>query len=193
MSVVKNILKKFIGKENLIKFRHSQTLKNVGEDNKIDKIKSALCCFFKVKIYDENTKGKSLKKLLSNLEIEEIEKDRLFYYYIDIFKTNLTTDIVLGNFSVDYSYILNNSLNDLKRKINKSDENFYNNIIDTIDGIEIYIDNILKKVDNEKITDNIKRIKEYKANSFHEALQRILFFNSLLWQTNFERKLNRTW
>lgn len=193
MSVVKNTLKKVIGKKNLAKFRYSKNINNVTEDSKIEKIKSVIKTFPKVKIYDDNTKGKALKKLLSNLEIENIEKDKLFYYYIDIFKTNLTTDIVLGNFSVDYSYILNNSLNDLKRKINKSDENFYNNIIDTIDGIEIYIDNILKKVDNEKITDNIKRIKEYKANSFHEALQRILFFNSLLWQTNFERKLNRAW
>ena len=46
------------------------------------------------------------------------------------------------------------------------------------------IDRITNKITNEKIIKNISNIKNEKANTLYEALQRILFINMVLWQTN---------
>ena len=60
-------------------------------------------------------------------------------------------------------------------------------IINTIESIENLIDRttyyLEEKNSKEAIIKNIRNIKNKKCTTFYEALQRILFFNQLLWQT----------
>jgi formate C-acetyltransferase len=64
----------------------------------------------------------------------------------------------------------------------------------TLEGIEILIDRIIvelnrsNRIDRDKYIKFFDRIKSSPVSSFEESLQRILFFNQLLWQTG--HKLN---
>ena len=160
--------------------------------SKVEKISKStrIKYLMKVKIYNKKYMGASIKKLFSKINLMQISKDDLFYYNIDMLKTIYEKNRKISNLTVDYSKVLENSLEDYKELIqkNKIYKNFYNNEIDVIDGINILIDKITKKLENmgcnKNILKNIKNIKNKKTDSFYEALQRILFFNQLLWQTN---------
>lgn len=79
-----------------------------------------------------------------------------FYYTIDEGIVVKTKGQIIGNIPVDYSYILNHEISDS----------------------ELYpaISRYIKKIDNPKI-------KLSKPETLQEALQAILFWNSLLWQS----------
>ena len=77
---------------------------------------------------------------------------------------------------VDYEKFLEKSL----KEYEKETSNEYN---DCINAIKNFIDREVKLVNNEKIKQNLEGIKFKSANSFQEALQRILCLNQLLWQT----------
>ena len=114
-SKIKMYIKKFLGKKGASYFKHLKNVKNkfYEKDNKIvGIIKSAK----NIKVYYDKNKGIELKKLLKNIKIDNISGNCKFYYYIDFFKTVCCPNIVIGNLCLDYSIILNNSLEDLKIK-----------------------------------------------------------------------------
>lgn len=133
-------------------------------------------------------KGAQVRKLFNKVKIEINEKDR-FVYNIDIFKTIHRDNRIMDNVTVDYSKVLNSSLNEMK-KINENmkDCDYKNGQKELLIGIEEYIDRECKEIeksnreDKEKIIKYLKNIKDKKADSFEESIQRILFFNQLLWQ-----------
>ncbi len=188
---MKELIQKILGKRLFDKLYFSRQICNklYRKDKSLYIIKLAKC-FFITKVYKEKEKGKSLKKLFSKVSLDEYSKNDKFYYSLDVLKTVYRENMILGNITVDYSKILNNSLLDLKKLVenNKVEEKFYENELETIEGIEILIDRIIKFLTNhnvdEKIIENFKNIKQGNAKSFYEALQRILFFNQLLWQTS---------
>ena len=144
----------------------------------------------KLNYIGSKNQGKSIKELFCNVKIGDISKDEHFYYYIDINKSVYDKNSKIGNLAIDYEKILNNSLEDYRNKIisNKKDDIFCNDELNVIDGIEILIDKITNKIsindENKIIVENIKNIKNNKTKTFYESLQRILFFNQLIWQTN---------
>ncbi len=181
---IKNIIKKCLGKRVQIKLNYYRKLYRNDSRKSLKK-------FLKIKLYKSKNIAKSIKKLLSNVQLSDLEPNNKFYYSIDIFKI---IDTNIENLSIDYNRILNYSLKDYKEKLkaNIIDEKFYKDEINTIESIEFLIDRTVKKLQDDKcdenIINNIKNIKDKKANSLYEALQRILFFNQLLWQTS--HKLN---
>ena len=98
-----------------------------------------------------------------------------FYYYLDnkVYAKISENEWLVGNLSVDYSLIINNSLDDLKKKY--PDNKF-------VDLLILENSKILNIVDND-IKFMFENMKTKKAESLKDALQRILFANQLLWQT----------
>lgn len=133
-----------------------------------------------------NPKSYQSKELFKKIEIT-IPSDG-FITSIDEFKTLNRKGLVMDNISVDYSLILNNSLNDLKLKYDDSSE-FGQQQIEFLEAVELLIDRFVEKIkssdrlDKEEFIQYFEDIKTKRANSFKESLQRILFFNQMFWQT----------
>ena len=135
------------------------------------------------------SKGEQIKRLLSKCNIN-INKEG-FIYNIDSYKVLNNKKRILDNFTIDYSIILDNSLEDLINKVKLINNiDYRNNALDVLEGINIILDKEInklsdsKRLDKEKYLGYLSNIKNGKCKSFEEALQRILFFNQLLWQTN---------
>ena len=134
-------------------------------------------------------KGAQIKNLFRKIDID-IPKDG-FIFFLDEFK-NLSEDgHIIDNISVDYSRILKYSITDYKELNLNSDyfDDYNKNQTDMLGGIELFISNIIKELENSQRDDKEKYIQFFEniidksAEHFEEALQRILFFNQLLWQT----------
>lgn len=131
----------------------------------------------------KDSKGIQIKNLFSKIDINI--PDSNFIFTIDEFKTVNYKHRIADNLSIDYSKVLDSSLNDLKELYKGSDEYSLNQMA-TIESIEILIDRIVENLKSSNRKDFIpyfENIKTKKVTSFKEALQRILFFNQLLWQT----------
>lgn len=134
----------------------------------------------------KDSKGIQIKNLFSKVDIN-IPSDN-FIFTIDEFKTVNYKHRIADNLSLDYSKVLNTSLNDLKEKYKDFDD-YSLNQMNAVEGIEILIDrtitgiNASDRKDKDEYINYFNNIKTKKATTFKEALQRILFFNQLLWQT----------
>lgn len=134
------------------------------------------------------TKGEQERKVLNKARIEINEYDK-FVYNIDIFTTVHRDSRMIENVTIDYSKVLNQSLKDMKKTNEMLDDcDYKKNQKELLIGIEEYIDRECKYIeksnrkDKEKTIEYLQNIKEKKAVSFEESIQRILFFNQLLWQ-----------
>ena len=142
-------------------------------------------------------KGLQIKNLLRKVEID-ISGDG-FIFFLDELK-NLNFDgKVLEGITIDYSKILNNSIYDFNEiyfhpKAGRGfardlSSDFNKNQLDMLDGIELLIYEISKKLRNSnhehraKLSRYFEDMIDKPARHFEEALQRILFYNQLLWQT----------
>ena len=190
MSKIKKILKILLGKNLIKKLSYAKYLykKYKGKRDRIPLIK----CIFKTKIIKKDKKTKQIDKLLQTVEIGKVNKNDKFYYYIDIFKKMYEENNNMGNLTIDYSKILNNSLEDYKTIVKekcKDNKEFAKSKIELIQSIEKYIDRVIEKITDKNIVNNLERIKNAKSESFYESLQRILFFNQLMWQSEVEEQI----
>ena len=142
-------------------------------------------------------KGLQIKNLFRKVEIV-IPEDG-FIYFLDELK-NLNFDgKILNGVTVDYSKILNASIYDYNEIYfhprgsrgfaRDLSSDFNKDQLDMLDGIELLIYEISKKL---RVSNHSQRAKfaryfedmiDKKAEHLEEAMQRILFFNQLLWQT----------
>lgn len=152
--------------------------------------KSAMIClknFYNIYTPSINkSKSSQIIDLFNKLEINIPDNGLIFS--LDEFKRLSVKNNVIGNISMDYSIILDYSLQDLKLKYGNSNE-FSQSELEVIESIELLLNKIVdelkssNRVDKEEYIVYFNNIKNKKANSFKEALQRILFFNQLMWQT----------
>lgn len=181
--IVSHVSKTFLAYMILV-YRYKRKYKNIFKTG-IFAIKAAF------KFYAPNkkmSKGKQIRKIFNKVEIQISENGR-FIYNIDIFKTTHRDGRILDNITIDYSKILNTSLENMKENNEKMpDCDYKSSQAEVLMGIEEYIDRECKALeksnrnDKEKIIKYLKNIKTDKAESFEEALQRILFYNQMLWQ-----------
>lgn len=147
-----------------------------------------------IHMYNPNKKklkGRQNRDLFKKVNIN-FENDSRFAYNIDVYKVRFRKNRenrIIDNNTIDYSKILNYSLNDMKEKNQKmKNEKYRNNQKELLIGIEEYIDRECKCIkesnfsNKKKIIENLQNIKDKKAYSFEESIQRILFFNQLMWQ-----------
>lgn len=146
----------------------------------------------KVKFYMPSlkiSKGCQINKLFKKVNIKINEKYN-FIYNIDIYKSLNNKNVTIENLSLDYSIILSKSLNDFKEEINKMTESELKiDEMNLIESIELYIDRIISKIklskisNKEKLINYFNNIKTQSSETFEESIQRILFYNSIMWQT----------
>lgn len=188
MQVIKNFIIQHVSKTFLaymiLVYRYNRKYKNILK-TLIFSIKALFHFYVPNK---KLLKGTQIRKLFNKVKIEINEKDR-FVYNIDIFKTIHRDNRIMDNVTVDYSKVLNLSLNEMKKmNENMEDCDYKNGQRDLLIGIEEYIDRECKEIEKSNINDKkkliqyLKNIKDKKAIGFEESIQRILFFNQLLWQ-----------
>ena len=128
-------------------------------------------------IYHDKNKTNQYIKLIDNINIY-LKKDHRFIHWIDENLRMFHMDSVIGNIPPNYSLIVDNSIESLYP---------YNN--ELINAIKRYINRVIVKIKSLDYFEKEKFIKYFenmitgKANSLEEALQRILFWSSLFWQT----------
>ena len=128
-------------------------------------------------IYGDKNKNNQYIKLLDSINIDIKENNR-FVHWIDEDLRMFHLESVIGNIPPDYSLIVDNSIESLSS---------YNN--EFIDAIKKYIYRIIEQINKCNYVDKNKHISYFenmindKAYSLEEALQRILFWSSLFWQT----------
>ena len=188
---VKKVIKKVIGKNNIDRISYGKDL--YRRNKKANKNETIIETLLKTKIIkNKNIKSEQIYELFSKVAIKSLYEN--FYYYIDVYKKLYLKNMIIDNLTFDYNFILNNSLEDMKKMLenNHKNENFYKEESKLISAIEMLINRIISKLNttegNETKITHLNNIKNKKATSFVEALQRILFFNQILWQTG--HKLN---
>jgi formate C-acetyltransferase len=138
----------------------------------------------------KQSKGLQIKNLFSNVDISISNEG--FIFSLDKYKTLGNISSPINNLSLDYSKIFNSSIDEMKIKyIGKTDE-YSLNQLNALEGIEILIDRVIVELksstreDKEKYVNYFENIKNSHVSNLEEAMQRILFFNQLLWQTGHE-------
>lgn len=142
-------------------------------------------------------KGTQIKNLFRKVDIP-IPKSG-FIFFLDEFKHLSEDGHIIDNISIDYSRVLKSSVYEYNEfyfhpKAGRGfardlSSDFIKNQLDALDGIELLIYRIIKKLRNSNHKDRAKFARYFEnmidkpAEHFEEALQRILFYNQLLWQT----------
>ena len=128
-------------------------------------------------IYYNKNKTKQYIKLIDSIDID-IKENHRFVHWIYEGLRMFHMDSVIGNIPPNYSLIVDNSIDSLYP---------YNK--ELITAIYKYINRIIVKIKSLDYTGKDKHIKYFenmltgKANSLEEALQRVLFWSSLFWQS----------
>ena len=142
-------------------------------------------------------KGTQIKNLLRKVDIHIPSGG--FIFFLDEFKNLSEEGHIIDNISIDYSKVLENSI-DYYNKLyfhpkagrgfaRDLSSDYIKNQLDALDGIELFIYEIVKKIKRSNHNERAKYARYFEnmidrpAEHFEEALQRILFYNQLLWQT----------
>lgn len=136
-----------------------------------------------------NKREKQFLNLLKQIKISFVNKSR-FQHWIDEDLYFINRKSIQDATSPCYRIILENSIDSLIKNQQKH-RNQVKEINSTIlRGIKKYIEKIVNKI-NDDSDDRLQSTKNYfkrmidsKAESLEEALQRILFWSSLFWQSN---------
>lgn len=174
--------KKNINESELHQLKQNGELYKWKEDYK----KTYLTDYFKF------SKSGSITKIFDyickNVNID-IEKNERFVYFIDyVYLLDEVRGYQFGNLTPDYKTFLHNGLERMKISVpNTNFGNDYNNIIDSIETLVKRIIDTLKRTDTIYCEKKIKWFEKMindKADHFEEAVQRVLFVNQIMWQTD---------
>ena len=131
-------------------------------------------------------KNMPVGKLLKKTDIRPVE-NQSFFYTIDCFKTIRPQKKLLSNYTVDYGMIVQHSFVETRTMLNGADKDFRQSELAAIANLETYLDRCkhdTKIANKYKVQlDAITSLFERPALTFFEGLQRILFYNQMLWQT----------
>ena len=140
-----------------------------------------------VKVKGDRTIGGDTKALLSQVNIN-IDVDSHFVYSLDTHKTIAVPGNILSNFTLAYDKVVHGSFIELYEAA-KGDDEYGNEAGLVFEGVSILAGRIVEELrtsshpDKERLIAYFERLLSAPAEHFDEALQRILFFNQVLWQT----------
>ncbi|MBQ7863273.1 MAG: hypothetical protein IJ353_02275 [Lachnospiraceae bacterium] len=133
------------------------------------------------------SKAMQIGKLLKKVTICPCE-DNMFFYSLDCFKSLKGFYQVLDNYTADYKMIVNSSFEEIKRELKSSNTPFAREELIVIEAMKNYLYRCKNQKDvftkHEKALLAVETMFYRPAETFFEALQRILFYNQFLWQTN---------
>lgn len=190
MDKIKQIILK-IGSKKFIKYL---LLVNQYKNSSKSIIKTLIFAFKGLfRFYVPNTKLQreyQIEKLFNKIRIE-INENEEFVYSLDEYKTLISDARMIDNTTIDYGKVLNTSIKQLRNENSKLAESPYKKrqavVIDAIGDLidkEIRVIHKSKLKNKEEIKTYFERMKTKKVETFSEALQRILFYNQMLWQAN---------
>lgn len=140
-----------------------------------------------VKAKGARSVGADTKAILSQVNIELNNKSR-FVYFLDTTKTIAVPGNILSNFTLAYDKIIHGTFEELLSEAAGSDD--YGKEAQLVaDGVCILKDRIVEALNAsdhpnaDTLLKYFSRMLSTPAEHFDEALQRILFFNQILWQT----------
>lgn len=174
----------------IIPFVNKHRFDEKGTADLLRQIAKAYAQIHPVKTNDsKRTVGKDIRKLLETVQIE-ISADSQFVYFLDCTKTIAVPGIILGNFTLDYDKIIHGTFNELVARASGDDE-FGRETAQVAVGVEHLVQRILERLKTAPVSESMReksvgyfsRMLRAPAEHFDEALQRILFFNQILWQT----------
>lgn len=122
-------------------------------------------------VYSYKSKIDQIKKILSVAELDTSCKFG-FFYSIDDTVIPYFNHHRVDNMPFDYSVVLDNSLNELRCSNPE-----------LIDLLINYVKSVSNKLSDEEIRESMLRMIDEHPKTLRDALQRILFWNQLLWQT----------
>lgn len=125
-------------------------------------------------------------RLLDNIKIFPVNNS-VFFYSVDCFKTVGTSYRIFDNYMIDYDMVVNDHFCELLERCSVRKSAYDRNVLALLNGIQGYLARCRKLLNiackYEKQLDAMESLFNRRAETFFEALQRILFFNQLLWQT----------
>ena len=161
------------------------------QGGKFNYIKKALPVIAQLKV----VKGDGKRDISADTEalFEKVElqwdKSSSFFYWIDTKKTIAVRGNILSNFTLDYERIISGSFNNLADRAIKVGGDYGNRALHIKNAVETLKNRILKIIASEDckeanvLEEEFSALLSCPAKHFHEGLQRILFFNQILWQT----------
>lgn len=123
-----------------------------------------------------------------NINISIDEENRFVYFLDYVFLLDEVRGYQFGNITPDYASFLKYGLEGLKSETDKSE--YAKEYNATIESIEILIKRIVgyleknQSANNKRKIDWFKNMIHYGAMHFEEAIQRVLFVNQIIWQTD---------
>lgn len=124
--------------------------------------------------------------LLEHLSIVPLESN-VFFYSIDIYKGLLPFQEILNNLTIDHRMVVQSSLAEIRQKLEGRQDAFSKDEIKTVEAMRSYLSRCEQNAEIKnkygKQLEAIATLFERPAQTFFEALQRILFVNQFIWQT----------
>ena len=164
-----------------VKYKIKYLLKRAKQLNygKSEKILYVLKNYFKVKVISGDNAS---EEIMSQAKIKIVKNDN-FVVSLDNNILNLNPKII-SNITIDYGQVLNYSINDIKDRYKNSNDSYSVREYKFISTVELYVNKIIKNLKNNDklIIDNLKQILNSNDLNFHQALQKILIFNTIAWQ-----------
>ncbi|MBQ8945322.1 MAG: hypothetical protein IJ058_14525 [Lachnospiraceae bacterium] len=162
------------------------------QNGKVNYVKKALPYFMKLRVVKgtgNRDLSKDIIKLMQEIRMNPV-KGSSFFYTLDEYKTVAAKGSFIGNCAIDFDMIINHAFIDYAEKAIAVGGIYGERAKNTIYGLQVLIDrsiiaieNSTQSLDKERLIWEFKRILNNPAIHFHEALQRVLFFNQYLWQT----------
>lgn len=142
----------------------------------------------KIKCIYSTDKYRQFDNLLENLRFSNIKTSRFIYWiHKDIYFYNECS--VIGNMPLDYSLIIENSIEELIEKNKAVGNNIAKKNIKVLISIKKFVERIVAELKNSedlylnRSSEILQQMLYTKALSIQDALQRILFWNQLMHQT----------
>ncbi len=158
---------------------------------KINYIKKAVPVITGLKV----VKGHGQRDVSTDIEtlFEKIKLDRddnsTFFYWIDTNKTIAVRGNILSNFTLDYNRVISGSFFTAADQAAAVDGKYGERAQHMKHAVNLLRNRILRLVaegnsnTDKTLYSEFSVMLEQPAKHFHEGLQRILFFNQMLWQT----------
>lgn len=186
MNIKANIKNNFPGLAYVIPFIKKY---KYGEYGKAKIVKKGLSALLSTTAYRGNngSTADAWIKLFNNVEISKDAQSK-FIYFIDESKTVAIKGQKLSNFCIDYQRILDQGFESIAKKA-FSDDDFGQEAKNILTSLQNFCERIIEHInssnyeDKDKLCNYFQNMLTKKAEHFDEALQRILFFNQIMWQT----------
>lgn len=127
-------------------------------------------------------------QICTDQNINIVEKQNFVYFIDYIYVLDEVRGYQFGNLTPNYKILLDHGIQELK--YNNPDSRFCEEYNKVLDGMEILVKRILEKLAAVQSNNKVKKIEWFQkiidqpSQHFDEALQRILFVNQIMWQTD---------